>query len=178
LIQLDVDLGFLLFCFFTRNLYGFGNGDEDAIEAARLSLSNQSATTDQLLRNAYSGEISALRPVIEEKHRHVLEVCDLFLSALFGEDAAARSLVGDVSADASLAIPSGGSGSTSLFQPPLASSRRFVLLPIQSVDHSISELQRRGKIGKDKDVGSDRQEAGSGVIGSGLGFFSSMLKKK
>ena len=178
LIQLDVDLGFLLLCFFTRNRRGFGHGDEDAIEAGRLSLSKISATVDQLLRKSYSGDISALRPAIEEKHRHILEVCDLFLSALFGEDAAGRSLVGDVGADVSLAIPTGGGRSASLFQPPLPSSRRFVLLPIQSVDHSISELQRRGKIGKDKDVGSERQEAGSGVIGSGLGFFSSMLKKK
>jgi len=175
LIQLDVDLGFMLMCFFRRNLCGFGDGDEgDAVETARLSMSKQAATADQLLRSAYSGDIAKLRSAIDDKHRHVLEVCDLFLSALFGED---HSLGGNIGADVSLDISSGGRSNTPLFHPPLASSRRFVLLPIQT-DRSISELQRRGKIGKDKDAASDREEAGAGVIGSGLGFFSSMLKKK
>jgi hypothetical protein len=171
LIQLDVDLGFLLLCFFQRNLYGFGGGDDSA-ESARVSLSKSTATTTQLLRTAYSGDVASLRPAVDDKHRHALEVCDLFLSALFGDDVASRS--GDV--DVTLDISSAGS-STPLFHPPLPSSRRFTLLPIQT-DRSISELQRRGKLGKDKEAGSDREEAGAGVIGSGLGFFSSMLKKK
>jgi hypothetical protein len=171
LIQLDVDLGFLMLCFFQRNLHGFGAGDDSA-ESARMSLSKSTASTTQLLRTAYSGDVASLRPAVDDKHRHALEVCDLFLSALFGEDVAARS--GDV--DVTLDISSTGN-STPLFHPPLPSSRRFALLPIQT-DRSISELQRRGKLGKDKEAGSDREEAGAGVIGSGLGFFSSMLKKK
>lgn len=174
LIQLNLDVRFLQLCFFQRNLYGFGgeNG-EDSIESARLSLSSQIDTADQLLRRAYNGGVRSLYPVIEDRHRHVLEVCDLFLSALFGEDSGARSRA---DADVTLEISS-GSDSTPLFHPPLPSSRRFALLPIQT-ERSISELQRRGKLGKDKDVGSDREDAGAGVIGSGLGFFSSMLKKK
>ena len=156
-------------------MYGFGQDADvaEVIETAKSSLSNQEAVVDRLLRCSYAGNISELRSSIEEKHRHVFEVCDLFISALFGEDTATRSLPGDVALD----LPSGVSSAVPLFHPPLQSSRRFALLPIQT-DRSISELQRRGKIGKEKGVSSDREEAGSGVIGSGLGFFSSMLKKK
>ena len=178
LIQLDVDLGFLLLCFFQRNLYGFEKGDgADAIETARLVLSQQATDISQLLRGVYNGNVTTLRPAIEANHRHILEVCDLFLSALFGEDAAAQPVAGDLGADVSLDISSSGNSNALLFHPPLPSSRRFVLLPIQN-DRSISELQRRGKVGKDKDMAYNREEAGAGVIGSGLGFFSSMLKKK
>ncbi len=175
LIQLDVDIGFFLLCFFERNIYGFGQDSDVAvvIETAKSSLSNQEAVVEGLLQGSYSADISELRTSIEEKHRHVFEVCDLFISALFGEDAASQSLPGDVALD----LPLGGSNTVPLFHPPLQSSQRFALLPIQT-DRSISELQRRGKIGKEKGVSSDREEAGSGVIGSGLGFFSSMLKKK
>ena len=179
LIQLDVDLGFLLFCFFERNRYGFGNSamGGDAIESSRLSLENLLTMADRLLRSSYRGDVSPLRQLIDDKHRHVLEVCDLFLSSLFGEGATTTSVSGDVAADVHLAM--GGSGAFPLFHTPLPSSRRFVLLPIQN-DRSITELQRRGKLGKDKDASADSRQdaAGSGVIGSGLGFFSSMLKKK
>jgi hypothetical protein len=171
LIQLHVDLGFLLLCFFQRNLHGFGTAD---MMDAKLSLEKLSGAADHLLRKNHHVEISTLHGAIEDTHRHVLDVCDLLLSSLFGEDSAARSL----SSDLNLGIPSSGSNVTPLFQPPLPSSRRFALLPIQN-DRSISELQRRGKLGKNKVVSSDTlQEAGSGVIGSGLGFFSSLYKKK
>jgi hypothetical protein len=174
LIQLNVDIGFLLLCFFQRNIHGFGgDADEDAIETARSSLSDQATIVDRLLRGSYNGNMATLLPAVEEKHRHVLEVCDLFLSALFGEDAASRSLGGDITID----VVPGSSNAVPIFHPPLQSSRRFALLPIHT-DRSISELQLRGKIGKDEVIASFREEAGSSVIGSGLGFFSSMLKKK
>jgi hypothetical protein len=171
LIQLHVDLGFLLLCFFQRNLHGFGTAE---MVDAKLSLEKLSSAADRLLRNNYNFEISTLHGAIEDKHRHVLDVCELLLSSLFGEDSAARSL----SSDVNLGIPSSGSSAMPLFHTPLPSSRRFTLLPVQN-DRSIIELQRRGKLGKDKVVSSDSlQEAGSGVIGSGLGFFSSLYKKK
>ena len=69
------------------------------------------------------------------------------------------------------------SASAQLALSPLPSTRRFGLLPIQS-DRSLAELQRRGKFGK-KDEDQNRQDSSSGgVMSSGLGFFSSMLKKK
>ena len=60
---------------------------------------------------------------------------------------------------------------------PLASSRRFGLLPIQESDRSLAELQRRSNK-FDKEENRNTEIVGGGVIGSGLGFFSSMLKKK
>jgi hypothetical protein len=53
-----------------------------------------------------------------------------------------------------------------------------VLLPVQT-DRSLSDLQLRGKYIKEKVETESRQEAqGGSVMSSGLGFFSSMLKKK
>ena len=61
---------------------------------------------------------------------------------------------------------------------PLASTSRFNLLPVQS-DRSVSELQlRRQSIEEDDTKTTATGNAGAGVINSGLGFFSSMLKKK
>lgn len=176
LIQLTVDLEFVILCFFKRSHHGFGSSvDPETIEGVKDSLQTLTTAAGDLLQHKFSGDKSSLRRAIEEKHRHVLDVCDLFLSSLLGEDTAAQSMTGDLGPDVLMDIPS---ETAPLFHSPLQSSCRFGLLPIQN-DRSISELQRHGKLGKDKDASADsRQEAGSGVIGSGLGFFSSMLKKK
>jgi hypothetical protein len=93
------------------------------------------------------------------------------MSLLFGEG---DSAVLDVNMDYST---SDATTNNTVTLNPLASSRRFGLLPIQESDRSLAELQRRGNK-YDKEESRNAESSGSGVIGSGLGFFSSMLKKK
>mmetsp|Transcript_3081 Transcript_3081/g.4411 ORF Transcript_3081/g.4411 Transcript_3081/m.4411 type:complete len:394 (-) Transcript_3081:109-1290(-) len=148
----------------------------------------QDIFNNALLLTSASGKSDEVLQVIEGKHRHVLEVCDLLLSALFGEeDMSAKQHQHDVMlAGTTTSAMSGSSSSAPLLHNPLPSSRRFVLLPIQS-ERSLNELQARGKYRRgagagsgDKSMSQGKQDAGDGfgVVSSGLGFFSSMLKKK
>jgi len=59
---------------------------------------------------------------------------------------------------------------------PLQSSRRFPLLPVQS-DKSLADLQVRGQR-TDRDRKAKEPMPAGNVVSSGLGFLSSMLKKK
>jgi hypothetical protein len=60
---------------------------------------------------------------------------------------------------------------------PLPSSRRFILLPIQA-EKSLTELQLRGKFGKKtQEEKASGKDSTSGALGTGFGFFSSMLTK-
>ena len=181
LVQLRLDVGFIQYCLFKRNEYGFewrsdkGEAEEKSVRSSRKVIDKAVSVSDKLLRSAYRGSIQALTSSMQGKHHHVMEVSELFLNALLGGE----------SSSSSSSTPSFGDldvGTSSSAGPqvlnPLASSRRFGLLPIQS-DRSLAELQRRGKFGKDKDEDQRRQDTSAGgVMSSGLGFFSSMLKKK
>ena len=176
IIQLSLDIGFIHMCLFKRNRYGFGcrndtvNVTDKSLEHKAL-LEKASVVGDRLLSHVYYGDISVLLQTIEERHRQVLEISDLMLLSLLGDDTA--SLTDLTFTDSGINLGATGSG-ISLLHSPLASSRRFGLLPIQT-DRSLSELQRR-KLGKDKnDIGQTKDSSGGGVMSS---FFSSMLKKK
>jgi hypothetical protein len=110
---------------------------------------------------------------IEEKQKYVMEVCDLFFSSLFGEDSAAVVPLGDLGGSIG-ATPR--TGATLLFHPPLASSCRFPLLPIQA-DRTLSGVQARGKYKEKDEVDSRSDNVGGGAVRAGFGFFSNMLKK-
>jgi hypothetical protein len=173
LIQLKVDFGFVLFCLFERNKHGFSwrqQEESDEMSAkCKSSLSTIISDLDRMILNVWAS--SSLQSSIDEHHRRVLEMSELYLSSLFGE---ADGAILDVDIDVS---NSGLSGKNAATLNPLPSSRRFGLLPIQESDRSLAELQRRGNK-YDKEVGRSTESSGSGVIGSGLGFFSAMLKKK
>jgi hypothetical protein len=171
LIQLKSDLSFARSCFFERNTHGFGShGVEKAPQAALDKLCRD---TDNLVSSV--SDTRALSQ-IEEKHKYVLEVCDLFLSSLFGEDLSSAVQLGDLGDFGSLGGPAPRSGANSLLHSPLPSSCRFPLLPIQA-DRTLSGVQARGKY-KEKDETESRQDSvGGGAMRAGLGFFSSMLKK-
>jgi hypothetical protein len=112
---------------------------------------------------------SSIRNSLADRHKHVFELCGLLLSSLFGQDAGATSsAVGE--------LDLGSSTSSPLFRAPLASSKRFPLLPVQA-DRTLNEIEMRGKYAKEKEAAASRPEASSGVMSSGLGFLSSMLKK-
>jgi hypothetical protein len=171
LIQLKSDLSFARTCFFKRNTHGFGShGAEKTPQAALDKLCRD---TDNLVSSVCDTRILSQ---IEEKHKYVLEVCDLFLSSLFGEDLSSAVQLGDLGDFGSLGGPAPRSGVNSLLHSPLTSSCRFPLLPIQA-DRTLSGVQARGKY-KEKDETESRQDSvGGGAMRAGLGFFSSMLKK-
>ena len=175
IIQLNLDIGFVKMCLFKRNKFGFKwRHDDDKADTTlddRNLLDKVLTITDHLLSRTYSGNISLLLQAMDERHRHVLEVSDLMLSSLFGDDKASDT--NSAFSESDVNVGASGSGNTILYSP-LASSRRFGLLPIQS-DRSLAELQRR-KFSKGKDEGGQNKDiSGGGVMSS---FFSSMLKKK
>jgi hypothetical protein len=171
LVQLKNDMSFIRTCFFERNKHGFGKpGIEDELRA----------TLDALCRDVDAvpsgGSNASVLSQIEENHKHVFEVCDLFLSALFGEDTAATVPLADLG-DVGNSLGLGQlSGANPLFHPPVASSCRFPLLPIQA-DRTLSGVQARSKLKEKNENDSRADSVGKGALRAGLGFFGSMLKK-
>jgi hypothetical protein len=176
LLQLHLDVTFVKLCYYERNHYDFGT-ETSLATSLMQDVEKMIVRVDGLLRSACdSATLQSLPESTAAKHQHVLEVCDLFLSSLFGEDSTSPTPSSEDELDLGMGAPS--TSSLPLIHPPLASSRRFVLLPVQS-DRSLSDLQLRGKYIKEKEETESRQEAQAGsVMSSGLGFFSSMLKKK
>jgi hypothetical protein len=177
LLQLHLDVAFVKTCFYERNHYGFGPGagGESVAASSKRDVEQLIARTTDLLRNACDGStLKALPDTVTAKHQHVLEVCDLFFSSLFGEESS--SLPSAASTEIEI---SPGIVSAPLIHTPLSSSRRFALLPVQT-DRSLGDLQLRGKYMKEKreETGSRQEAMGGSVMSSGLGFLSSMLKKK
>jgi hypothetical protein len=166
--QLKNDLSFIHTCFFTRNAHGFGAGG--AQDFAKAELDNVTKTLDILVRRVC--DMTTLRE-IEEKHKYILEVCELFFSSLFGDDTSTSVPLGDLATTLG-ATPR--SDAAPLFNPPLQSSCRFPLLPIQA-DRTLSGVQARGKY-KEKEEAEQRADTiGGGAVRAGFGFFSNMLKK-
>jgi Vps51/Vps67 len=165
--QLKNDLSFFETCFFVRNRYGFGGRSNE--ESLKSDLHKIIKTTDILVRRAC--DMNTLRE-IESKQEHVIEVCDLFLSSLLGEDTSSSVKMGDLNDSSAMSR----SSATPLYHAPITSSCRFPLLPIQA-DRTLSGVQARGKY-KEKEENDSRSETvGGSAVRAGLGFFSSMLKK-
>ena len=171
LTQLKNDLSFIQRCFFERNTHGFGNrGIENQ---SKEKLGKLCRNSDTLVRRICDANTLSQ---IDDKQKHVLDVCDLFLASLFGEGASSSVPLGDLGDIGSLTAPVGGSSANPLLHTPLPSSCRFSLLPIQA-DRTLSGVQARGKY-KDRDESENRHgNVGTGAVRAGLGFFSSMLKK-
>ena len=166
LIQLKNDLSFIKSCFFERNKYGFGKPSLES-ESKRI-LAKLDKDVVAVLRKVANRTVLAQ---IEEKRRRTFEVCDLFLSSLFGVDSTAAVPLGDFGDVGQGPI----SGTNSLYHPPLPSSCRFPLLPIQ-VDRALSGVQARSKFKDKNENESEIDSKGKGAVRAGLGFFSSMLK--
>lgn len=169
--QVKSDLSFLQTCFFERNQYGFGV--DESMENSQGELKNIIRKTDILFRRACN--INTIRE-IEGKREYLFEACDLFVSSLFGKDKtpSAAVSIGELGVASSDSVPQMG-GKMPLFHPPLASSCRFPLLPIQA-DRTLSGVQARGKYKEKEENESNSQALGSGTVRAGFGFFSSMLK--
>lgn len=178
LVQIHLDVSFIGICFHERNNYGFGSGAAGANVAAssKREIEQLITRTDGLLRRSCDrATLASLPEMSSAKHQHVVESCDLFFSSLLGESSGSlASASGEI--DTGLGAPS--ASSAPFIHAPLPSSRRFALLAVQA-DRSLTDLQLRGKYMKDKEDTESHQEAmGGSVMSSGLGFLSSMLKKK
>ncbi|KAL7470139.1 hypothetical protein ACHAXS_010373 [Conticribra weissflogii] len=182
LVQLLLDVKFVHRCFFERNQYGFLFTNTD-FETGKTSDEESRGIVEELskklsiyVKSSVTDEYS-ITSAIADRHSQVFVSCDLFLSSLFGEDED-----GSFTASSSSTSMNGGSSMLSssphFILNPLASSRRFNLLPIQA-EKSLTELQLRGKYGKksQEEKAANIAPASGNALGSGFGFLSSMLTK-
>ncbi len=194
LTQLLLNLSFIINCYFKRNDKDFDvdkplpclkDGDEFPLTIAQQSkelLNTIEEETKEALRSKPGINFKECLSIIEARQDAVFKKCGMFFFSLFGEDkASASSPYEDLDAISALSIP--GSKECSLLVPPLASSRRFMLLPIQA-EQSVKELQLIKNLEKER---SDKAElekiksatsAAASAVSSSFGFFSSMLNKK
>jgi len=162
LIQVKSDISFIGKSFFRRNKYGF------KVDAApyEVQLRMLSEGIDTLLHRSYE----SVAPKLEENHSMIMEVCDLYFSALFGQDEHRLVPLGDLNSSTKQ------TGNNPLLYMPLASSCRYPLLPIQA-DRTLGGIQSREKFKEKEDNELRPGKATGGAMRAGLGFFSSMLKK-
>eukprot|EP00985_Skeletonema_marinoi_P026224 scaffold20166_cov110-Skeletonema_marinoi.AAC.2 len=176
LIQLLMDVKFVNRCFFERNQNGFLS-TSDFVDDSRGIMTNLSQRLSESVNAAVEDGLSIDR-AIPERHSQVFVSCGLFLSSIFGEDDR------DKNSSLSDSVSNGVGGtslllSSSLVTNPLASSRRFTLLPIQA-EKSLTELQLRGRYGKKvrEEKESNKDVSSGNALGTGFGFLSSMLSTK
>ncbi|KAL7567648.1 hypothetical protein ACA910_000239 [Epithemia clementina (nom. ined.)] len=173
-LQYSLDVAFVKYCYIERNQHGLGGGESE--ESAKRQIDDLAKKVHRFVSNVVSRDVLLSLPnVAVEKNRHVDEACDIFFTSLFGS----RSSIASVAEAGEFDLGSAGSSQQLPFcYTPLSSSRRFALLPIQS-DRTLADLQMKGAYKKEKEEQERRQESiGGSVMSSGLGFFSSMLKKK
>jgi hypothetical protein len=192
IIQLLSDVMFIKDMFFRRNCHGFPTEiakivDYDDEEEMEISKVEASKVILEEMVNASSSQLAECTILnmddtyheIEETHQMSAMACDLYFSSLLGDDvsATAQSVL---TGDGHLAPSQLGASSDSpaLSHNPLPSSRRFVLLPIQS-ERSLNELQLRSKYGMDKKKQAEAREdtTAASAVSSGFGLLSSMFKK-
>jgi hypothetical protein len=175
LIQLLMDVSFVNRCFFERNQNGF-LPTCDFIDDSRGIMTALSQRLSDSVKIAVE-DGSSIEGIVAERHSQVFVSCGLFLSSIFGEDGVDHSSPSDPD--------SNGVGGTSLSLStsaviiPLASSRRFTLLPIQA-EKSLTEVQLRGRYGRKvrEEKGINKDVSSGNALGNGFGFLSSMLSTK
>jgi len=177
LIQMLMDVKFIHRCFFERNHHGFGDDGSHIHDSQGIIVD----ITEQLSKCVKLAVVdgTSIDDAISERHSRVFSSCDLFFTSLFGESnssdsASSDSLVNGIGQSSLLSV----SSDSSFLLNPLASSRRFILLPIQA--EKLTEIQLRGKYGKKaQEEKANSAAASSGnAIGTGFGFLSSMLSTK
>jgi hypothetical protein len=172
LTQLYVDVSFVKHCFVEKNRCGFGPMSKERVDNMAKCLHSVLQYIVQLLNASCNSKyIESVQTLASLKHRRALESIDLFFSSFFGDDK-------NEGFSAAVEIMGSAEGTDPFFHLPLASSRRFALLPVQA-DRTISDIQIRGKYAKEKEEEMERRQTASGnVISGGFGFLSNMLKTK
>jgi hypothetical protein len=172
LTQLYVDVSFVKHGFVEKNRCGFGPMSEGRVDNMVKCLDSVLQYIVQLLNVSRNSKyMGTLLNLASDKHRRALESSDLFFSSLFGDEK-------NTGVSAAMEIMGRAEGTDPFLHLPLASSRRFALLPVQA-DRTLSDIQIRGKYAKEKEEEMERRQTASGnVISGGFGFLSSMLKTK
>jgi hypothetical protein len=188
LTQLLLDVKFILDCFFERNKYGWTRNIDASTELEELS-SDYVRKSKEVLRNAESKVIEMAKEtshatdiddcisVFDSRYAAVYGSCSMFLSSLLGDDDASS-----LSNKENIGGRTEQHGNRSLLINPLPSSRRFTLLPIQA-EQSVKELQLIRNLEKERAEKSEAEKrsgasAAANAVSSGIGYFSSFLKKK
>lgn len=178
-LQFYLDVAFVKHCYIVRNQHGLGGGDNENRVTSHIEELNRNVHA-MLSKTVSRALLLSLPGIVGEKNQHVDEACDLFFTSLFGNrSSAALAEAGELDEGGIMSATSQQHHQQQPFcYTPLSSSRRFALLPIQS-DRTLTDLQMKGAYKKEKEEQERRQETiGGSVMSSGLGFFSSMLKKK
>ncbi len=192
LIQLLLNISFILECYFQKNQYNLveksssGDFEDDDIESTNFVIQSEAFIREteevisSMLQKFPEVALEDYRPLIKERIKSVFASCGMFLNTLFGEDNA-------TSKSSTIAQPldtfsTATDNQIPLLMNPLASSRRFMLLPIQA-EQSVKELQLIQNLEKERSNKAEAEKASStstaaSAVSSSFGFFSSMLKKK
>jgi len=174
LLQLYMDLQFILKCYKYSNL--LSDGEKDS-EVSTDNLRRISSNIADILGTKYDIDVRNLQSIIESRHRHVFGSCSMFFAVLFGE-----SILSSENGLGSFSIMA-DNGSVPLVHNPLSSSRRFALLPIQT-GQSVKELELLNNLENERadksdiDKISSSASAAASAVTSSFGYFSSLLKKK
>jgi len=196
LVHVLMDITFVQACYFKRNQLDFGGDrlmvvvdDDEEEDDEPISIAQQSEdvlkevqqTIVQALSEAPEIKLDECLSTIETRHQTVFTSCSMFFTSLFGEGKTGiESPAMDGQFDAFSAFS--GNDSVPLVLNPLASSRRFMLLPIQA-EQSVKELQLIKNLEKERSNKAEAERmsassAAASAVSSSFGFFSSMLKQK
>jgi len=194
LVQMLMDVTFILNCYFERNQHDFGGDlflpvDENTIEEdTEVTVSQfSSGLLDELkeiivkiLNEDPNFKFEACQKIIDRRHGTVLSFCGMFFTSIFGECKVQSAMSHiDASSDSQ---DSADYDDTPLLLNPMPSSRRFMLLPIQA-EQSVKELELIQNLEKERSNKAEAERkstssAAASAVSSSFGFFSSMLNKK
>lgn len=168
IMQLYVDLSFVLFCFFNKESRS-GVAAETLVSGCEDKLNTLCGRLDEVLQRVSGVRVTLLESTIMERHKQILASNNVLLASLIGRRVSFENVsTGSTNEDDAISFL------------PLASSRRFALLPVPA-DRSATEIQLlHGKYSKEakEDEAYKKEMSSSGnVIGSSLGFLQSMLAK-
>lgn len=194
LVQMLMDVTFILNCYFERNQHDFGGDlflpvDENTIEEdTEVTVSQfSSGLLDELkeiivkiLNEDQNFKFEACQKIIDRRHGTVLSSCGMFFTSIFGE-CKVQSAMSHIDA-LSDSQDSADYDDTPLLLNPMPSSRRFMLLPIQA-EQSVKELELIQNLEKERSNKAEAERkstssAAASAVSSSFGFFSSMLNKK
>jgi len=172
--QILADIRFIQYCYFNNeddnDEYDSANETLNEVESSLISLMGEN-TIEEISKSATGKHLA-------------IETANLFLSNLFGKKHHIMESKNNLdSTDIPMGlgtIPTDGNkNSHVLHLSPLESSRRFILLPIQS-EKQIDDLELRSALESNNDDVQNENESKDDIsgVGKGFGFFSSMLKKK
>lgn len=187
LTQLLLDIKFVSHCFFKRNKYDLliaSKSDEisESVVTLKESLNKAEMKVMTLSREkSQQFDINECIDMFDSRYNFVYGSCSMFLTSILGED---NSTSASSNNKENIMMEESGTPNSaqSLILNPIPSSRRFTLLPIQA-EQSVKELQLIRNLEKERAEKAENEimsgaSAAANAVSSGIGYFSSFLKKK